>query len=124
VFELANALGVKDLPSAMRRLQTILRDGEAPLMLLAMITRHFRQIWQVRELIDSKASEQEIAKKTGINPYFLKGMLKQAKNFSPAECRTLFELLLASDLSMKSGGRPMVVIGELVMKICGGSLRQ
>jgi DNA polymerase-3 subunit delta len=123
VFELANALGVKDLPTAMRRLQTILRDGEAPLMLLAMITRHFRQIWQVRELVDGKASEQEIAKKTGINPYFLKGMLKQAKNFSPTECRTLFELLLASDLSMKSGGKPTVVIGELVMKICRNSLR-
>lgn len=119
VFELSNSLGNRDLPAAMRRLQTILRDGEAPLMLLAMITRHFRQIWQVRELMDAKVSEQEIGKKTGINPYFLKGVLKQARNFNPTECRTLFELLLESDLSMKSGGRPAMVIGELVMNICG-----
>ena len=124
VFELANALGNRDLPVSMRRLQTILRDGEAPLMLLAMITRHFRQIWQVRELMDMKAPEHEIGKKTGINPYFLKGVLTQAKNFTPADCRTLFELLLASDLSMKSGGKPTLVIGELVMKICGASLRK
>ena len=123
VFELANALGNKNLAAAMRRLHTILRDGEAPLMLLAMITRHFRQIWQIRELIDSKAPEPEIAKKTGINPYFLKGMLKQAGNFSPSECRRLFEQLFYADLSMKSGGRPTVVIGELVMRICGGSLQ-
>jgi len=122
VFELVNALGSKDLPAAMRRLQTILRDGEAPLMLLAMITRHFRQIWQVRELVDRKAAEQEIARETGINPYFLKGMLKQARNFSTNDCRALFELLLASDLSMKSGGRPTVIVGELVIKVCSGAL--
>lgn len=121
VFELANALGAKNLATAMRRMQTILRDGEAPLMLLAMITRHFRQVWQVRELLDKKAAEPEIAKKTGINPYFLKGMLKQASNFSTGECRRLFELFFAADLSMKSGGRPTIVIGELVMKICAGS---
>ncbi|GAM08178.1 putative protein [Geobacter sp. OR-1] len=122
VFELTNALGDRNLAAAMRKLQTILRDGEAPLMLLAMITRHFRQIWQVRELIDRSAGEQEIAKKTGINPYFLKGMLKQARNFTTTDCRLLFELFFSADLAMKSGGRSTIVIGELVAKICGGNL--
>ncbi len=118
VFELANALGERDLSGAMRRLQTILRDGEAPLMLLAMVTRHFRQLWQVREMMDRKATEQEISRKTGINPYFLKGIQRQARNYAPIECRRLFDRLLAADLSMKSGGRPATVMGELVMEIC------
>ena len=87
-------------------------------MLLSMITRHFRQIWQIRELIDRKAPEQEISKKTGVNPYFLKGMLKQARNFTTIEYRTLFEQLFYSDISMKSGAKPPVVLGELVMKVC------
>lgn len=123
VFELSNSLGNRDINAAMRRMQTILRDGEAPLMLLAMITRHFRQIWQIRELLDRRGSESEIASKTGINPYFLKGMLKQAGNFSRVECRNLFEQFLDADIAMKSGGKPATVIGELVMKICTGSLR-
>ncbi len=124
VFELANALGERDLPGAMRRLQTILRDGEAPLMLLAMVTRHFRQLWQVREMMDRKASEQEVSRKTGINPYFLKGILHQARNFAPIECQRLFERLLATDLSIKSGGRPATIIGELVMEICRNKRRE
>ena len=120
VFELANALGGRDLPAALRRLQTILRDGEAPLMILSMITRHFRQIWQVRELMDRKVPDQEIARQTGINPYFLKGTMKQARNFRPADCLSLFERFFAADVAMKSGGKPGTVLGELVLAVCQG----
>jgi DNA polymerase-3 subunit delta len=120
VFELVNALGERGLTTAIRRLQTILRDGEPPLMLMAMIARHFRQLWQVRELIDRKKSDSEIGREMGINPYFLKGVLKQARNFSVNDYRRLFEQFLAADVSLKSGSRPAVVLGELTMKICKG----
>ena len=42
IFELTDSIGRKDLGKALRNLNTILRDGEAPLMVLAMLTRHFR----------------------------------------------------------------------------------
>jgi len=118
VFELANALGAKDLATALRRLKTILRDGEAPLMVLAMITRHFRQLWQVRVLLDKRVPEQEISRQSGINPYFLKGVVKQAGNFRPVECRQLFERFFAADLAMKSGGRPPSILEDLVLATC------
>jgi DNA polymerase-3 subunit delta len=118
VFELANALGNKDMQSVLRRLQTILRDGEAPLMILAVITRHFRQLWQVREMIDRRLPEQEIGKNTGISPYFLKGMIRQARNYSTREIRMNFERLYSADLAMKSGGKPQLVLGELLQTFC------
>jgi DNA polymerase-3 subunit delta len=118
VFELTNALGNRDMQSVLRRLQTILRDGEAPLMILAVVTRHFRQLWQIRELIDRRLPEQEIAKNTGISPYFLKGMIRQARNYSVNEIRRNFERLFSADLAMKSGGRPHLVLGELLQAIC------
>ncbi|AJE03672.1 DNA polymerase III subunit delta [Geobacter pickeringii] len=124
VFDLANALGERDLAKSLRSLSTILRDGEAPLMLLAMIARHFRQLWRVRELAVRRMPPPDIAKATGINPYFLKGVMEQARNFTVAELAAVFEALYASDVALKGGGRkPTLTMERLVMEICGVRVR-
>lgn len=127
VFDLANALGERDLGKSLRSLATILRDGEAPLMLLAMIARHFRQLWRVRELTAAKVQQQEVARRTGINPYFLKGVMDQARNFTTADLRRVFEGLYAADLALKGvggGGKPSLVMERLVMDVCGMGRRK
>jgi DNA polymerase-3 subunit delta len=121
VFEFANALGERDLGKSLRALHTILRDGEAPLMVLAVVTRHFRQLWQVRELLDRKTPTADIGKAAGINPYFLKGVIDQARNFRPAELKGVFERFYATDIGLKSGGgKPAFLMEMLAIEICGG----
>ena len=120
VFELADALGGKDLGKALRNLNTILRDGEAPLMVLAMLTRHFRQLWRVKELCAKRVPLQEIGKAAGINPYFIKGIVEQAKNYGLSEFKGIFECFFETDLALKtSGGKPVNLMECLVMDICG-----
>lgn len=121
VFDLANAMGERDPAKALRSLATILRDGEAPLMLLAMIARHFRQLWRVRDLMAQKVAQQDISRLSGINPYFLKGVMAQARNFGTHELKLVFESLYAADLELKGGGsrRPALIMERLVMDICG-----
>jgi DNA polymerase III subunit delta len=120
VFELADALGGKELGKALRNLNTILRDGEAPLMVLAMLTRHFRQLWKVKELCAKRVPSQEIGKATGINPYFIKGIVEQAKNYRLSEFKGIFERFFETDLALKtSGGKPVNLMECLVMDICG-----
>jgi DNA polymerase-3 subunit delta len=119
VFEFSDAVGEKSLGKALRTLQTILRDGEAPLLILAILTRHFRQLWKVRELVDRKLSSSDISKATGINPYFLKKVVTQAGNFTPMEIKSIFERLFDLDLLFKSGGgKQMVLLEQLVLDIC------
>lgn len=121
VFDLANAMGERDPAKALRSLATILRDGEAPLMLLAMIARHFRQLWRVRDLMAQKVAQQDLSRLLGINPYFLKGVMAQARNFGTHELKLVFESLYAADLELKGGGsrRPALIMERLVMDICG-----
>ncbi len=121
VFDLANAMGERDPSKALRSLATILRDGEAPLMLLAMIARHFRQLWRVRDLMAQKVAQQDISRLSGINPYFLKGVMGQARNFGTDELKRVFESLYAADLELKGGGsrRPVLIMERLVMDVCG-----
>jgi len=121
VFDLANAMGERDPAKALRSLATILRDGEAPLMLLAMIARHFRQLWRVRDLMAQKVAQQDISRLAGINPYFLKGVMAQARNFGTHELKRVFESLYAADLELKGGGsrRPALIMERFVMDVCG-----
>lgn len=119
VFDLANALGEKNLGRALRSLRTILRDGEAPLMVLAMVTRHFRQLWRVKELVSRKVPSQEIAKAAGIHPYFVRGIMEQAGGYTLAEFRVIFERFFTTDLALKtSGGKPVDLLERLVLDLC------
>ena len=120
VFELCNAVGSRDLASALRRLHTLLRDGEAPLMLLSMLTRHVRQLWQIRECLDQRLAPPEIEKKLGIRSFFLKGLLAQARNFDGERYRQMFERLFELDLAMKSsGGSPAQSLEYFLLEVCG-----
>ena len=120
VFELVDAFGEKNLNKALRTLYTILRDGEAPLLLLAMLARHFRQLWRVRELLDRKVPTAEIGKAAGINPYFLKKVVDQARNYRTGELKGIFERLLELDLALKtSGGKPAALLERLTIEVCG-----
>lgn len=119
VFDLANALGEKNLGRALRTLQTLLRDGEAPLMVLAMVTRHYRQLWRVRELVGRKVPSQEISKAAGIHPYFIRGIIEQSGGYSLSAFRIIFEKFYATDLALKtSGGKAVDLLERLVMEIC------
>ena len=125
VFELVNALGAKDLKRGLRSLQTIIRDGEEPIRVLGMVSHHFRQLWRVAELLGKKVPQSEIGKAVGISPYFLKGVVAQAGNFRVRELKAVFELLLATDAALKSsGGKPAILMEQLVFAVCGAGKGQ
>jgi DNA polymerase-3 subunit delta len=119
VFELANSLGEKNLNKALKNLHALLGDGEAPLLILAMLSRHFRQIWRVRELLEKKTPSQEISKLAGVNPYFLQGIIRQAKNYAVRDLKEVFEKFFNLDLAFKSGGgKPALLLERMVMELC------
>jgi len=118
VFEFTDALGAKDAGRALRMLTTLLGDGEAPLRILGGVARHYRQLWQVRELLDRKVPTSDLAKASGINPYFLKKVTDQARNYKVSELRQVFERMLELDLAFKSGGRSDALLERFVMECC------
>jgi len=118
VFEFTDALGSKELGRSLTMLTSILSDGEAPLRVLGAVARHFRQLWQVRELLDRRVPQGELAKAAGINPYFLKKVVDQARNCAPAELQVIFERMLELDLAFKSGGREDALFERFVMECC------
>ena len=120
VFNLANALGERSLGSALRKMQTVLRDGQAPIFVLNMLIRHFRQLWQLRELMARKVPPHEQGRALGMkSDYFLPGLRKQAANFTLPEFRELFEHFFETDSALKSSRlKPAFILERLFMTIC------
>ena len=118
VFEFTDALGSKDLPRALKMLTALLQDGEVPLRMLGAVARHFRQLWQVRELLDRKVPQSELAKASGINPYFLNKVTAQARNYTAGELKRVFERMVELDLAFKSGGLEGPLFERFVMEAC------
>jgi DNA polymerase III subunit delta len=118
VFEFTDALGSKDLAKALRMLTTLIQDGEAPLRMLGAVARHYRQLWQVRELLDRRLSSGDIAKSAGINPYFLKKVTEQARNYEVRELKQIFERMLELDQAFKSGGIEDALFERFVIQSC------
>lgn len=120
VFELARFLGARDLQNALKSLDTLFRNGEELPMMIGALTRHFRQLWRVRELLDRKVPQAEISREAGINAYFLGEIVQQAKNFGISELGKVFDALYHCDVSSKTGGNSYTLIHSLVVGICGG----
>ncbi|ABA88661.1 DNA polymerase III, delta subunit [Syntrophotalea carbinolica DSM 2380] len=118
VFDLSDALGKRDVGEALRLLHRLLAEGIAPLLILAMITRHFRQLWKAHELLQQRVAEKDMARRIGINPYFVSGLVAQARRFPGHGFRGIFEALLETDLALKStGSSPSVVLESLVLRL-------
>jgi DNA polymerase-3 subunit delta len=118
IFDLTNALGGRGKGEALRLLARLLDEGGVPLVLLTMMVRHFRQLWKIRELLDQEVATKEIARRAGINPYFVDGLVAQARRFSPARYRQIFALFLEADLALKSSGaHPAAMLEKLVLDV-------
>lgn len=119
IFELAKFLCLKDLQNALKSMEALFRNGEELPMMIGALSRHFRQLWRVREMLDAKAAKGDISKGTGINPYFLDDMIAQARNFGRQELKRIFMELYRCDVASKTGGgQPYSLMHGLIVDIC------
>ena len=120
VFDLVDALGRRDGTRAMRELHRLLDLGENPLGLLAMITRQFRLLIQVKELQEKSLPAPEMAKALGQHPFVIEKIGQQARNFSMEQLERIYSHLLDLDVGIKTGEMSDVLaLDVLVAELAG-----
>ena len=119
-FELAKYLGLRDISNSIRSLDALYLNGEEAPMLIGAVTRHFRQLWRVRELLDKKMPPAAISSELSINSFFMGDIILQARNFTRRELKTVFDEFYRCDVASKTGGQPYTIMHGLVMGICTG----
>ena len=118
IFELGNTVGRGDIAGTLQLANRLLAAGEAPLKILSLVVRHFRQLWKIRELQVQNRDRQEIASVAGVPIFVVDGMIAQAKRFSRQHFQQAYELFLETDLAMKSSGAdPEALLESLLLKL-------
>lgn len=118
IFELGNAVGRGDVAKALTLTLRLSHAGEAPLKILSLLVRHFRQLWKVRELQVQKYPAKEVAKIAGVPFFVVDGLIQQGKKFSRNDFISAHELFLETDLAMKSSGADAgALLDSLILRL-------
>lgn len=122
IFAMVDAIFEFRIDAARDLSQRLLRQGVAPVQLLAMISRQVRIIFQIKELRSLKKTRNEIQNKLGLTSDFvLRKAWEQADKYSPARLRAVYHRLLETDLAIKTGQyNGDLALDILIAELAGG----
>ena len=101
IFDLTDALALRNRKQALNLLHDLLSDGEPPLKLLSIITTQVRTLLLVKELAQKGMRGAQIASTLGMAPFIADKALRQVNNFTPAQLEGAYRQLLSTDAGLK-----------------------
>ena len=123
VWDLTDALALRQRDQALGVLHQLLDDGEQPPpVLMAVITRQFRGLMLVKELADARQSPDEIARQLHIHPFVAQKSANAARSFTFDRLDAIYRHLLDADLAVKTGRlEPGLALDLLIVEITSPS---
>lgn len=100
VFDLTNALGVKDGNRALKILNDMITSGEPPIKILGLINANFRRMMFAKI---NKGSNTDLAKALNVKEFAIAKAKESASFFSASQLKNIINLLLEADYNIKSG---------------------
>ncbi|MFA5034818.1 MAG: DNA polymerase III subunit delta [Candidatus Margulisiibacteriota bacterium] len=119
VFALTDALRYKDLPQALGLFQNLLHNRVELLPLLGLLRTQYRLMLQIKALPGRDRNPFNVAKAIGGNQFNVRKCLETIDRFSLAELKADIQLLLETNLKLKSGESQTVVFETLLTALCG-----
>jgi len=102
-WELTDAVGRKDLESALVVLKRLMEEGQSPAGLIMDLTRRVFLLMQIRVLSEKGLAQAEVAKTLNLRPYFMRLYMDHVRRFTTEELERAVTILLRADLSIKTG---------------------
>jgi DNA polymerase-3 subunit delta len=102
VFQMTDFLSEGNYEQAFVKLQQLLKMQQEPIQILGAVGGHFRRISTARTLLDHGRNASELAKLYGIQDYPARKSMEAARRFRPEFCKKAAELVLETDLRMKT----------------------
>ncbi len=102
VFQMTDLLGNGECGKALQKLQQLFKMQEEPINLLGAIGAHFRRLSTARTLADNGKTATELMSLTGLKDYPARKTMSAASRFSARFYAKAAELVLESDVKMKT----------------------
>lgn len=122
VFELADALGHRQLNKAQILIGRLCEQGEHPAGTIALLVRHFGILQRARWLSGHRLPRNALSSRLKVPAFFLNNYLEQARLFDERALWNAHEALLDADNRLKSsGGTHREILAHLAYRICRAS---
>jgi DNA polymerase-3 subunit delta len=115
IFELIDAVSAGRLEAALRMLAKLVTARESLPGIVAMLGRHFRNLWKTQLLGDRRATAGLVASELGVPPFVARRYLEQAQRFSGAQLRHMLIQLFRADQDLKMSTIPATLVVEKLL---------
>ena len=102
IFDLQNAIGLKDKAKSLSVANNLLDNGAEPTFIITMLTRYFTGLAKITELQSNKIPVQEAARIVGTHHFYYPQYVKARTLFSDLKLVEVFRSLLKADVSTKT----------------------
>ena len=120
VFALLDAISERKAKKSLQLLRRQLSDGTYFTIILSLLTRHVRQLWQAQVLQKQGIRGKALAKPLELNPFIAERLGRAAMQFpEPVLKRSMLELIDA-DYLLKTGQAGEEVLEHVVIDLCRG----
>lgn len=102
IFDLQNAIGVKDKAKSLTVANNLLDNGAEPTFIITMLTRYFTGLAKITELQTKNTPVQEAARIIGTHHFYYPNYVKARNLFSDQKLVEVFRALLKADISVKT----------------------
>ena len=123
VFQMTDALARKDFEKAASVLADLLHSREAPIMILSVMGKYFRQLYTARLYLDGGKSRSDFMELWGMkSSYQGDKLMDAARGFSLPWCRYAVRRCAEADAAVKSAprGQDGEVLTALLVELASG----
>ena len=122
VFQMTDAMARKDFDKAASVLADLLHSREAPVMILSVMGKYFRQLYTARLYLGAGRSRAEFMELWGMKSgYQADKLLDAARRFSLPWCRYAVRRCAETDILLKNSyGQEGEVLTALLMELASG----
>ncbi len=121
VFAMVDALSGGKVQAAFELLSVLLSSGEQRIGILAMITRHYRQMMHLCAMQQERIPQAQMAKTLGIPPFALTRLSRQVGRRPYAALRAAVEACVQADYDIKRGAlREDAALDRLMLTLALG----
>ncbi len=117
IFDLTDGLAERNTEKAMKSLQYLIDNREAPQMIIVMISRHLLQLYDVKSLLEEGASARDIIAVLGLRDFIAKKLIYQCKGFTRKNLSERLDYCIKMDDNIKSGLIKDVTALELIVTL-------
>ncbi|MDO4488726.1 MAG: DNA polymerase III subunit delta [Eubacteriales bacterium] len=115
VFDMIDLKLSGNISGAIKMFEEMMAIKVAPMKVIYLMSRRFKQVFILRDLEANRKSDAEIMNHMGLKDWQLRNLRKAAKNNSASDMLKLIELCTEMEYKYKSGDMPERIAAEIII---------